>query len=78
MSIFNYYGLDIIAAILCSAQIVLLGQYRREGWLCGFLGCALFCIFGAMTQSLAVILMNCVLGFIDLYYYIVNTKIPEA
>ena len=77
MDYFQYYGVDIIAALCCVAQVILLGEKRNVGWLVGAVGCVLWTVFGLMSESLGVIVMNSFLIIINTYYFMQKPSLEE-
>ena len=65
----KYYGIDWAATITAMLTIYLLGRKMRSGFLIGVLSSLLWLIFNGMVASVAGVLANIILVFINLQGY---------
>ena len=68
-SVFQYYGVDIIAMLLTFAGIYLIGNKTRYGFLVAVVGNILWVTLGTLTSSIALIITNVVLILLYLRAY---------
>ncbi|QDT36295.1 nicotinamide mononucleotide transporter [Stratiformator vulcanicus] len=62
LELFQYYGVDHAAMILCFVAMWLIGNKNPSGFVVFMLGNACWTVFGVMTASVGVIIGN--VGFI--------------
>jgi len=67
---FEYYGVDWIGMVLMLISVYLLGESKRNGFLYGAVGNAVWIVFGIMAHSLATVLLNAGLMFLNARGYL--------
>ena len=69
-NVFKYYGVDWLLFVLIIIHLWMLGNKRRSAWLVGISICSCSIVFGYLTESLAVILMNVIFVTFHIRNYI--------
>ncbi|HIG58669.1 MAG TPA: hypothetical protein EYQ21_04620 [Flavobacteriales bacterium] len=70
MDIFEYYGVDWLIFIFTLLQLWLLGEKKRAAWIAGGMIAVATCALGFMIGSLAIVLMNVVFLYFDIWNYV--------
>ena len=76
-SLFNYYGIDWIGALMLFVSTFLIGNKKREGFLVGIGGCLLMLVFSIMAGSVGSFVLNVVLGILNLRGYFRWTRLKK-
>jgi len=70
MSLLEYYGVDWLIFVFTLLQLWLLGEKKRTAWIAGGLIAIASGTLGWMIGSFALVLMNIVFLFFDIWNYI--------
>jgi len=70
MNLLEYYGVDWLIFVFTLLQLWLLGEKKRTAWIAGGLIAIASGTLGWMIGSFALVLMNIVFLFFDIWNYI--------
>jgi hypothetical protein len=70
IDIFEYYGVDWLIFIFTLLQLWLLGEKKRSAWIAGGMIAVTTGALGFMIGSLAIVLMNVVFLYFDIWNYV--------
>jgi hypothetical protein len=68
--IYQYYGIDIIAALITFTGIYLLGDKNRYGFIVTLIGNIIWLFFGVMTSSIGILIANIGFALLNVRGYI--------
>jgi len=70
INLLEYYGVDWLIFIFTLLQLWLLGEKKRSAWIAGGLIAIAAGVLGWMIGSFALVLMNIVFLFFDIWNYV--------
>jgi hypothetical protein len=70
IDLLEYYGVDWLIFIFTLLQLWLLGEKKRSAWIAGGLLAIAAGVLGWMIGSFALVLMNIVFLFFDIWNYV--------
>ena len=73
--LFQFHGLDLVAAVLIVASVWQIGHGRRSGFLLGAASGVLWVAFGVLVMSFPIILCNTALAIVNVRSFVRHRKV---
>jgi len=70
MTLFQYYGSDLMGMVMVLSSIYFIGGKKRFGFILGIIGNLSFLFFGILTASTPVIITNVILVILNIRGFI--------